>query len=38
MEYLIAWLFFAIIASSIAAAKGRIGCGWFILGLQGTLR
>jgi len=32
VEWLILWLFFGIICAAIASAKGRSGCGWFLLG------
>ena len=33
MTYLLLWGFFALVAASLAGAKGRSACGWFILGL-----
>lgn len=32
MEFIILWLLFGIVCAAIASAKGRSGCGWFILG------
>lgn len=33
MEFLLIWLLFGIASALIASAKGRSGCGWFLLGV-----
>jgi len=33
MEYVLIWCLFGFVAAIIAGAKGRSGCGWFLLGV-----
>jgi len=33
MEILLIWLLFGIVSAVVASNKGRIGCGWFVLGV-----